>query len=53
VTPPDARDRVRRAILRQMADGELPIVGIATLVPSLDDIYRRALVENGAGGRAA
>jgi ABC-2 type transport system ATP-binding protein len=53
VDPPDGRDDVRRAMLRLMADEAVPIVGIAALVPSLDDIYRRALIDNEIGGRAA
>jgi len=53
VDPPGARDDVRRAVLRSMAEGDVPIVGISALVPSLDDIYRRALAETTAGGRAA
>jgi ABC-2 type transport system ATP-binding protein len=53
VDPPGARDEVRRAVLRSMVEGGGPIVGIAPLVPSLDDIYRRALAETAAGGRAA
>jgi hypothetical protein len=36
-----------------MADNDAPIVGIAPLVPSLDDIYRRALAETATGERVA
>jgi ABC-2 type transport system ATP-binding protein len=53
VRTPEVRDEVRRAVLRSMAEGGGPIVGIAPLVPSLDDIYRRALAETAAGGQAA
>jgi len=49
----EERDDARRAVLAAMADGDLPIVGIAPLVPSLDDIYRRALAETATGEQAA
>ena len=53
IDPPEARDDTRRALLAAMADDEVPIVGVAPLVPSLDDIYRRALAETATGERAA
>ncbi len=43
VRPPDRREEVRRALVRLMAEEDLPIVGIAAQVPSLDELYRRAV----------
>jgi ABC-2 type transport system ATP-binding protein len=53
VRPPDEREAVRRALVRLMADEDLPIVGIAAQVPSLDEIYRHAVAASLASGETA
>jgi hypothetical protein len=47
--------RVRAAILALAASGSLPLTSVREVVPSLDDVYRRALEERGlaAHGRVA
>jgi len=51
---PDAATAVRVAALAAAAREGLPLTSIRELVPSLDDIYRRALRDRGLpGGRAA
>ena len=42
-----AGPRVRTAILALAASGSLPLTSVRQIVPSLDDIYRRALEERG------
>ena len=51
---PDTATAVRVAVLAASAREGLPLSSIRELVPSLDDIYRRALRDRGlSGGRVA
>jgi ABC-2 type transport system ATP-binding protein len=43
----DAGARVRGAILRLAAGGQLPLTSVRQVLPSLDDIYRQALEQRG------
>jgi ABC-2 type transport system ATP-binding protein len=52
VRPPDASTRVREAILAVSASERLRLTSLRSAVPSLDDIYRRALEQTGLASEA-
>jgi hypothetical protein len=53
VTKPDAAKAVRQAALRNAASANLGLSSIRETVPSLDDIYRRAVRQAGLHTRRA
>jgi len=56
IRSPEEADRVRAAVLGIVAEGSLPLTSIRPLVPSLEEIYRRAVsgtVAAGSGGSPA
>jgi ABC-2 type transport system ATP-binding protein len=53
VRPADAGGRVRQEILAAAATNGLELSSLRSVVPSLDDIYRRAVVRRGGSARVA
>jgi ABC-2 type transport system ATP-binding protein len=53
VRPPDASTRVREAILAASASEGLRLTSLRSAVPSLDDIYRKALEQTGLASDAS
>jgi ABC-2 type transport system ATP-binding protein len=53
VQPPDAASRVRQDVLGVAASSGLRLTSLRVVVPSLDDIYRTAVVRRGGSGRVA
>ena len=56
IRSPEEADRVRAAVLGIVAEGSLPLTSIRPLVPSLEEIYRRAVsgtAASGSGGSPA
>jgi ABC-2 type transport system ATP-binding protein len=53
VRPADAAARVRQQVLAAAAASGLELSSLRSVVPSLDDIYRRAVVRRGGSARVA
>jgi ABC-2 type transport system ATP-binding protein len=53
VRPAEAAPRVRQQVLAAAAASGLELSSLRSVVPSLDDIYRRAVVRRGGSARVA